>query len=59
MEDDEAKKPLQFQIGQDLSDFSVDELNETIVALKEEIARLEEIVGAKSSHLNAAEALFK
>ncbi len=59
MEDEEAKKPVRFQIGQDVSDMSVDELTEMVTVLKEEIERLEQAAGAKSTHLNAAEALFK
>ncbi|MDJ0613591.1 MAG: DUF1192 domain-containing protein [Rhizobiaceae bacterium] len=59
MDEEEAKKPLQFLIGQDLSDLSVEEINETIHELKQEITRLEEAANQKSSHLSAAEALFK
>lgn len=59
MDNEEAKKPLQYKIGQDLSELSVEELNETIHELKQEIIRLEETASQKSSHLSAAEALFK
>ena len=58
MDDNEPKKPIQYQIGQDLSDMSVDELNALRLTLKEEISRIEDAANAKSSHLNAAEALF-
>ncbi len=59
-EDDEerAKRISQIVIGEDLSELSVDELTERIDTLKQEIARIETAMGAKQSHLSAAEALF-
>ena len=58
-ENDEIKKQPDFAIGQDLSQLSVEELDETIGLLKEEISRLTEARNAKSAHMSAAEALFK
>ncbi|GAB5430601.1 MAG: DUF1192 domain-containing protein [Devosia indica] len=51
------KKP--HEIGQDLSDLSVDELKERIGLLREEIARLEAEQQTKGATLNAAEAMFR
>lgn len=47
------------EIGADLSMLSADELKLRISLLKEEIARLEAEVVAKSSSRNVAESLFK
>ncbi|MEM7068506.1 MAG: DUF1192 domain-containing protein [Pseudomonadota bacterium] len=58
-ENDEISKQPDYEIGQDLSQLSVEELDETIGLLKEEITRLTEARDSKSAHLNAAEALFK
>ncbi len=59
MDDEPQKKKRSFQIGQDLSELSVDEIKETITELEEEIVRLQDAAGSKSAHLSAAEALFK
>ena len=60
MDDEEkAKKRADYELGQDLSDMSVDELSDMIVLMKEEITRLEAAKAQKSDHLSAAEALFK
>jgi len=57
-EEEIAKKRKRYEIGQELSDISVDELEELVAMLEAEIARLEEAKASKSSHLSAAEALF-
>lgn len=46
-------------IGADLSDLSIEELQECIVALKQEISRVEAAVEGKSGSIAAAEAFFK
>jgi uncharacterized small protein (DUF1192 family) len=58
---DEEKpvKKVSHEIGVDISALSVDELKARIALLKEEIARLESEIGAKSSSRNVAENLFK
>jgi uncharacterized small protein (DUF1192 family) len=57
--EDEPKKPAsRHEIGQDLSLLSVSELAERIRLLREEIARLEAELNAKSATKSAAEALF-
>lgn len=53
-----VKRPA-YTIGQDVSAFSVGDLDETIGVLKAEIARLEQMRESKSSTRNAAEALFR
>jgi uncharacterized small protein (DUF1192 family) len=54
-----AKRMSQYSIGQDLSEFSIDELSVTISALENEIKRLQATKAEKSNHLSAAEAFFK
>ena len=57
-DDDRPKKPLAHEIGTDLSALSVDELQERIVLLKAEIARLEADIEKKGSTRTAAESVF-
>lgn len=60
IEDEEkAKRMAKFVVGQDLSQFSVDEISDMIEALQAEIKRLETAKRDKSNHLSAASALFK
>jgi uncharacterized small protein (DUF1192 family) len=58
-DDDRPKKTPVHEIGSDLSMLSVDDLKHRIVLLREEIARIEAAVTAKSSSRNVAESLFK
>lgn len=53
------KKPKGHELGQDLSKLSVAELQALIETLKDEIARVEQALGAKQSSKSAAEAAFK
>ncbi|WP_306258072.1 DUF1192 domain-containing protein [Pararhizobium sp. IMCC21322] len=46
-------------IGADLSDLSVEELQEGILMLREEISRMEAAIEGKSGSIAAAEAFFK
>lgn len=46
-------------LGADLSDLSVEELQERIAMLKEEIIRVETAINSKSGSIAAAEAFFK
>ncbi len=55
----EPRKKVVHEIGQDLSQLSVFELKERIVALTEEIARIEKAVEAKESSKSAADSFFK
>jgi uncharacterized small protein (DUF1192 family) len=49
----------QYKIGQDLSEFSVEELELTCKALEQEMERLRGAIVEKSNHLDAAASLFK
>jgi uncharacterized small protein (DUF1192 family) len=55
----EPRKKTVHEIGQDLSQLSVFELKERILALGEEIARIEKAVKAKESSKSAADSFFK
>ncbi|MCO4317572.1 DUF1192 domain-containing protein [Phyllobacterium sp. 21LDTY02-6] len=57
--DEEPRRKVAHEIGQDLSLLSVAELDERIELLKTEIVRLEEERGRKGSSKLAAEALFR
>ena len=61
MFDDEqnAKKPPVFEVGQDLSLLSVDELRDHIALLRQEIGRIEAEIASKTDSRGAADALFK
>lgn len=58
-DEEETKKPPVHEIGQDLSQLSVDELSERIAMLREEIARMETEMASKDASKDAAEAFFK
>ncbi len=55
----EPRKKIVHEIGQDLSQLSVFELKERILALTEEIARIEQAVKQKESSKSAADSFFK
>lgn len=57
--DDEPKKKIAHEIGQDLSLLSVDELNERIALLTTEIQRLQVAEAKKRASKDAADRLFK
>jgi uncharacterized small protein (DUF1192 family) len=58
--DDLKPKPVKVAtLGENLTTFSVGELEARIAALKEEIARVEAELAAKKAHEAAAAALFK
>lgn len=56
--DDETSKPSGHRIGQDLSDLSIDELEERIVELKAEIGRLSEAIASKRASADLAATFF-
>lgn len=59
MNDEEPKKQPPFQLNQDLSALSVDELHTIADQLRAEIKRLEDTAAAKAADLSAAAALFR
>ncbi|MDP3068534.1 MAG: DUF1192 domain-containing protein [Methylocystis sp.] len=58
-EQDDAPRPVAFEIGQPLDLLSVAELEERIERLRLEIARLEAARAAKQAASAAAEAFFR
>ena len=58
-EDDRPKKKIVHEIGQDLTLLAVKELQERVLALKEEIGRLEAAIASKQASRNVADQLFK
>lgn len=59
-EDDDKPRPkVSHEIGQDLSLLSADELNERIVLLMDEAARLKTEMEKKRASRNAADSFFK
>jgi len=59
VDENEPKKKLPFQIGQDLSDLSVGDIQEVIAELDQEIGRLKADAAQKQASKSAADALFK
>lgn len=57
-EDDLPRPPSQIAIGGDLSEASIEELEERIGALKDEIARIETALATKRQGRAAADAVF-
>jgi uncharacterized small protein (DUF1192 family) len=58
--DDEApKKKPAFELGADLSKYSVDELTEYLGALEAERRRVEALLGSKRASRDAADSVFK
>jgi uncharacterized small protein (DUF1192 family) len=58
-EDDRPKRKTVHEIGQDLTLLSVAELNDRIVLLSEEIARLQSALASKQASRSAADRFFK
>ena len=58
-EEEDVRKRPSYQLGQDLSLMSAEELRATIAALREEISRLETDLASKSASRDAAETFFK
>lgn len=59
VDENEPTKKLPFQIGQDLSDFSVSDIEEIVADLKAEIERLQADAKQKEASKSAADAFFK
>lgn len=58
-EDDRPKKKSSHEIGQDLALLSVEELNDRILLLKDEVARLQDALAKKRASRSAADQFFK
>lgn len=58
-DDDRPKKKIAHDIGQELGLLSVQELNERIVLMRDEIARLEADMARKQATRSAADQFFK
>lgn len=58
-EDAAPQKPSAHEIGCDLSQLSVDELNNRVALLRQEIERLEAAREEKSASKSAAESFFR
>ncbi len=58
-DDDRPKKKITHEIGQDLSLLSIKELQERIVLLNEEIARLQATIASKQGSRSVADQFFK
>lgn len=58
-EDDQPKKKIAHEIGQDLTLLSAGELSDRIALLKNEIARLEADMTKKRAIKSAADSFFK
>jgi len=58
-EDDRPKKKIAHEIGQDLALLSVEELNDRIVLLNDEVARLQGALAKKRASRSAADQFFK
>ncbi|GAB4359975.1 MAG: DUF1192 domain-containing protein [Oricola sp.] len=59
MDEELPKKTRAFEIGQDLSLMSADELRAAVEMLRAEIARIEAMISSKSASRDAAEAFFR
>ncbi|MCC6780853.1 MAG: DUF1192 domain-containing protein [Hyphomicrobiales bacterium] len=58
-DDDRPKRKIAHEIGQDLALLSVKELEERIALLRDEITRLERVIGSKQASRNVADQFFK
>ena len=58
-EDDAPKRKTRHEIGQDLSDLSLTEIDDRVALLRAEIERLEQMRESKSRSRNAADAFFR
>ncbi len=58
-DDDRPKKKITHEIGQDLALLSIKELQERIVLLNEEIARLQATIASKQGSRSVADQFFK
>ena len=58
-DEDQPKKQPRYELGADLSKFSVEELQDYMALLDNERQRAESIMASKKSSLDAAHSVFK
>ncbi len=58
-DEDQPKKQRAYELGADLSKFSVEELQDYLAILDNERQRVESIMSSKKSSLDAAHSVFK
>jgi len=58
-DDEQPRKAVSHEIGQDLSMLSVEELSDRIALLRSEIERLEQAMAKKRASRDAANSIFK
>ena len=59
MEEEDIKQKKEFEIGANLDNWSINELNEFILVLKDEVIKVEETKKKKIVALNEAKNIFK
>ena len=59
IEDLEPRKTKDFEIGCDLSSYSIEELKQLVETLGDEISRIETEIASKESSRDAADSVFK
>ncbi|WP_375599498.1 DUF1192 domain-containing protein [Devosia sp. Naph2] len=59
MDEEDRKKPRSHEVGMVLDALSVEELQDRIVLLEQEVARIRAAMEAKGNSRRAAEAAFK
>lgn len=59
MDEEDRKKPRSHEVGMVLDALSVEELQDRIVLLEQEVARIRAAMEAKDNSRRAAEAAFK
>jgi uncharacterized small protein (DUF1192 family) len=59
VDEDQPRRKMSHEIGQDLAALSLDELAERIALLRSEIERMEAVIRAKQASAAAADAVFK
>jgi uncharacterized small protein (DUF1192 family) len=58
-DDEQPRKAVSHEIGQDLSMLSVEELGDRIALLRSEVERLEQAMAKKRASRDAANSIFK
>lgn len=59
LDDIPRKKPDRFELGADLTRFSIEELEKIVTDLEGEISRIGQAIERKKSDLSAADNIFK